>query len=319
MRIWLRIRGADTNTSFSQETVVVIKPGDLQNMNLPNGVSEFCQISKFGSFRIFIAKFKITIQCSQAEACHYIGANIDAVRHEIENVEVKIRSFHEKLDERGLGWHFFSLGQESIRADDVAVPFQSDVPEKERIESIRISLKKGIKMGDTILKCSVDVPNDQIPFCQFSGGGDLFFTVIKESAVLCTDIALLEQIEGSPQRDDELLTGSIIDLEGKKIEAKSTAALRYQLMANMIIGCTKFFIDTLYNEQSVDTETLSCYGIACTGAGTFGFMKLEINFANVTMSFHSKIPFKTYKHTATAALIDFSIAYIANRTPATAI
>lgn len=61
----------------------------------------------------------------------------------IKDVEDKITYFHDNLDERGLGWHFFSLG--SIRADSMATLLKSDVPERDRISSIRSSLNRGIK------------------------------------------------------------------------------------------------------------------------------------------------------------------------------
>ena len=142
---------------------------------------------------------------------------------------------------------------------------------------------------------------------QFSGDGNLFFNVSEEAAVMCTDAIPLDR---SPQHNDDILTGNV--LEEKKTEAQSTDALKYQLMANMIIGSTKAFIDTLTVEK-IALATLSCYGIACTGAGTFAFMKLEIDFVNNKMSFHYKIPLGTYAHTTAAALIDYSIAYIATK------
>ena len=71
----------------------------------------------------------------------------------------------------------------------------------------------------------------------------MLFNVSEEAAVMCTDAIPLDQIDGSPQHHDDMLTGNII--EGKKIEARYTDTLKYQLMANMIIGCTKAFIDTL--------------------------------------------------------------------------
>ena len=42
-------------------------------------------------------------------------------------------------------------------------------------------------------------------------------------------------------------------------------------------------------------------------------MKLEIDFVNNKMCFHSKIPFGPYAHTTAAALIDYTIAYIATK------
>ena len=42
-------------------------------------------------------------------------------------------------------------------------------------------------------------------------------------------------------------------------------------------------------------------------------MLASFNFANNKMSVHSKIPLQTYVRTTTAALIDYSIAYIATK------
>ena len=199
------------------------------------------QISTIRKIRIFIAKFENATQCSHADATHFIGAYIDEKKRLIKNIQDNLQPFYHKLDERGLGWHFFSLGNDSIRAASIGstfTPFQSDVPEIDRVSSIKISLSRGIKTGDKILQCSVKDLNDQRHYCQFSGGGDLFFNVSEEAAVMCTDAIPLDRIDGSPQHNDDILTGN-------KTEARSTDALKYQLMANMIIGSTKAFVDTL--------------------------------------------------------------------------
>ena len=260
------------------------------------------------SIRIYIAKFENTTQCSEADVSDFNGAVIDEEGYIIRNMEEKITPFYNNLDERGLGWHFFSLGNDSIRAANPLCSIDYDVPESMRVSSLTLSLIKGIKMGEKFLKCSVHDLNDQRHYCQFSGDGNMFFSISEETAVVCTNATPLDETDCY---NDDVLTGSLF--EGKKIEARSTESLKYQLMANMIILCTKVFIDSL-TVETMALATISCYGIACTGAGTFGFMKLEINFDSKEMSFHSKIPFQTYIHrTTSAAFIDYSIAYIATK------
>ena len=310
-RIWLSIKDSTTNALVNKRIVVRIEP---QHLSLQDSVSELYQVSMIKDIRIFIAKFKNTIRCSDADLSHFVGTHLDEGTYNITNMQEEIRPFSDNLDERGLGWHFFSLGDPLATATNSLASLDAFVPESERIQSLRTSLSKGIKIGEKILKCSVYDLNDQQHYCQFSGGGDIFFNMHEEVAVVCTNPITLDEIDGSPTAHaDNILTGSLF--EGKKIEAESIDSLKYQLMANMIILCMKVLVDKLtLKTMDLKATTISCYGIACTGAGTFGFMKLAINFDNQTMSFQSKIPFQTCAHrTTSAAFIDYSIAYIAKK------
>ena len=119
----------------------------------------------------------------------------------------------------------------------------------------------------------------------------------------------------SPQReDDDLLLCSIV--EGKKTEAESSEALLCQLKANMLVACTKVFIDTIQegtDASLITKELLVTYGIACTGAGSFAFAKLMIDFKLQKCKFKYKIPLRTRSRVFTAALFDYCIAYIASK------
>ena len=55
---------------------------------------------------------------------------------------------------------------------------------------------------------------------------------------------------------------------------------------------------------------LSSYGIVCTGAGDFGFIKLEIDFSKEKMTFVPKIPFARRACVMIAVHIDLALDYI---------
>ena len=128
----------------SKHTVVGIEPGELQHLDLQSGISELHQVSMIGSIHIFVAKFENTTQCSKADVSHFYGAYVDE-EHIIKNGEDNITSFYDNLDKRGLGWHFFSLGDDSIRAASTAstlTPLKSDVPESDRIIILKVAMTK---------------------------------------------------------------------------------------------------------------------------------------------------------------------------------
>ena len=55
---------------------------------------------------------------------------------------------------------------------------------------------------------------------------------------------------------------------------------------------------------------LSSYGIVCTGADDFGFIKLEIDFSKEKMTFVPKIPFARRACVMIAVHIDLALDYI---------
>ena len=180
------------------------------------------------------------------------------------------------------------------------------------------SLTRGFQLGGNWCSCEVEPLDDRRLFCEFSGGGDLFFTTSQSqstAAVLCTP-ELSHEINSSPQKDHNFTGASV--LESKRSESPSYDLLRFQLMANMIIGCVKSFVDLLVKQPTLDVlqhEVLSTYGIVCTGAGTVGLMKLEKDFTAKAMRFLDKVPLQTFCCRCTsAALLDLIITHVASST-----
>lgn len=293
---------------------------DLYPLELKNDVHKVKEVNKIGTLRIFLAQFHNTTQCSSATSEDFINAILsdeNAIKDTAATNAV-ISKFSSKLDERGLGWHFFSTGDNSLRASEpntVEIDFQ--IPEARRVDALRASLNRGIKVDSNVFKCTVKTLNDQQDFCKFSGGGDIIFNLNKTTAVIVTDV-ISDKVECSPPKNYQMQVGSV--LEAKKTEPQSIEQLQYQLMANMIIGCTNEFYEKVSSKsctkETVQLNSLSCYGIACTTGGTISFMKLEIDFTYNRMIFNFKIPFKTLaSRISTAALLDYSITYIANKVP----
>lgn len=289
----------------STTTVVVMKLADLPIASELSNVSSIQKIGTVAKYHVFYAKFSNCTQCSDANESLFAGVSR-------ESREIDLDKLVDELDKRHLGWSFFSLGNPSIKSSGVrCVPTSS---EDNRVSALYAALiKEGHKVTGQFKHCG--------NFCEFTGGGDIYIDN-QEKVVVCTatSTALEDLNENlSPQIDDDLFTGTII--EGKKGDAK--ASLAYQLMANMIILITRKTIDMLSTELNTtwlcDFESVSCYRIAYTGSGDFGFIKLEIDFQKQKMIFVDKIPVARYTLQGSAALFDFTIDYLTMKAKQTAI
>ena len=118
----------------------------------------------------------------------------------------------------------------------------------------------------------------------------------EREATVITTVEEEEEIGNSPKHDFEEIEIGVI--EGKKMEGKSQESVISQLRANMIVACVNTFINNLgiTNKNLHEIQMLSSYGIVCTGAGDFGFMKLEIDFSKNEMTFVCKIQFAQRPH-----------------------
>ena len=211
---------------------------------------------------------------------------------------------------RNVGWRFFCLREKiSVYEDsgclkDFSLRFVHS--ESSRMEE----LKKGITTSYKDLQ-PVPFPQGQ-GYCQFSGGGDICYVSNGMEATVITTAE--EDIGNSPKDNFEEIEVGVI--EGEKTEGTSPETLISQLRANMIVACVNTFVNNLImgitNKDLLEMKMLSSYGIVCTGAGDFGFMKLEIDFSK-EMTFVHKIPFARRLHVTTAVYIDLALDYIVEK------
>lgn len=200
---------------------------------------------------------------------------------------------------------FFSLGDETIKPSDDVICFKPDISEALHIESLRFALARGNILNHDVQCCTLLMLDDRIHFCQFGGGGDIYLRLSGQLAVVGGDTNAIKL----SQEDNRTCMNT--SFEGKANSTDSTQ-LKYQLMANMVVAG---FIDSVKDgkmEQSelVKLQKLSCYGMACTGASTFCFLKLVIDFSTNNMLFKFKVPMTTFPVRNTAAAIDLCIAYV---------
>ena len=192
----------------------------------------------------------------------------------------------DNLRKRKIIWDFYALGDD---LDPQLCKFDPFVPEQRRVAKLYLSLSRGFQLEKNWCSCEVEYLDDRRLFCEFSGGGDLLFTTSQR--VLCTELSH---------------------------EINSYDVLQFQPMADMIIGCVKSFVDLLSKQPTLEHlqhEVLSTYGIACTGAGTVGLVKLEIDFTAKAMRFLDKVPLQTFLCRSTsAALDDLIITHVASST-----
>lgn len=192
--------------------------------------------------------------------------------------------------------------------------FHLQVTEDERISALGSALiARGITISNASesprnIPCIINELKETRHYCQFSGGGDYLRLAGDATANPSMDTS---NVNVSPQYEEE-----IGHIGVKATEASSQKALEYQLRANTIVGCLKNFLHLLENnkisEDLQKLDILPCYGIACTGAGSFCFIKLEVNLE--CMYFHYKVQMKNFaSRNNTAALIDLSLGYIAGK------
>ena len=277
-----------------------------KNMLLSSLVKDVERLDPFENLHLFICIFD-TKACSSASTGDFVGI-IKVLR------ELKIQSDKTGVDpvNRNVGWRFFCLGKriQAYREDgylnDIALPFV-------KRESTRLAkLKDGIESVYTSLE-QVELPEGQ-GYCQFSGGGDMCFVSSKSEATVITT-AEEDMVDSSPRNDFEEINIGVI--EGKKMEGKSQQALISQLQANMIVACVNTFVNNLItgiiDKNLIELQMLSSYGIVCTSAGDFGFMKLEIDFLGKKMTFVDKIRLAQKPHVLTAVYIDLALDYIVGK------
>ena len=82
----------------------------LQNRSIPK-VNVVSQNNQFPT--IYAVKFNDTTECSAAIHSDFKGTRI--LLDEIDQYSEGIKEFIKKLDVNALGWHYFSLGEESHR------------------------------------------------------------------------------------------------------------------------------------------------------------------------------------------------------------
>ena len=115
-KIWLQITHAyaETNLPVGTSTMVTMTPDDLMSTMSHPDIIEINQIRWIGPFRIFISKFNNTTMCSSAHPINFNAAH--SSHSEITNWWNEASKFAGKLDTTQLGWNFFTLGDESIKA-----------------------------------------------------------------------------------------------------------------------------------------------------------------------------------------------------------
>ena len=252
---------------------------------------------------LFICTFDLK-GCSSASPGDFEGA-VELLRElEIQEDKIKVDPFI-----CNVGWRFFCLGEKIPAYDkdgylkNFTLPFVNS--ESSRIEE----LKEGITRFYTSLK-HVSFPQGQ-GYCQFSGGGDICYVSNEREASVITTVEEEEDIVSSSPRNN------FEEIEGKKMDGKSPEALISQLRANRIVACVNTFVNNLImgitNKNLLEMQMLSSYGIVCTGAGDFGFMKLEIDFSKKEMTFVRKIPFAQRPRILTAVYLDLALDYIVGK------
>ena len=273
-----------------------------KQMLLSSSVKSVKQLDPIGNMHLFICTFD-SKGCSSASPDDFAGA-VELLR-ELEIQEDKI-----KVDPviRNVGWRFFCLGKEIPAYENgylknFTLPFVNS--ESSRI----VELNEGITKFYTSLK-HVSFPRGQ-GYCQFSGGGDLCYVSNEREVTVITSGE--EEIGNSPKNDFEEIEVGVI--EGEKMEGKSPESVISQLRANMIVACVNTFINNLgiTNKNLHEIQMLSSYGIVCTGAGDFGFMKLEIDFSKEEMTFVRKIQFAQRPRILTAVHVDLALDYIVGK------
>ena len=60
------------------------------------------------------------------------------------------------------------------------------------MSSLKAALRSGTKIKDVPIQCSVSDLKEQRHYCQFSGGGDLYFHLCKQPTVVCTNAVELD-------------------------------------------------------------------------------------------------------------------------------
>ena len=308
-KIWLQIK---ENGRLVEANILVQleKENLLQLVNRQfSNIESIDRLSEPGQVHIYAVKFNNHTQCSHADSRDFAGASVtvDQIK---EYAEEHIEKYIKNLDEHNVGWNFFSLGDKSIKASSTMISFQHDTLENERVDALKTALSKG-NFFNSQVNCKVTDLSDKRHYCQFGGGGDIFFQLSGQSTIVCSDTTY-HSISLSPE-DNSSLTSNLV--EGKACGAKIDG-LTHQLMANLVIAGTKTLIDSVKTKKIVEKSAvkelnkISSYGIAITGASVFGFMKLEIDFAIERMTFKWKVPMQTSTPKNVAAAVDFCLAYI---------
>ena len=266
-------------------------------------------ISTVRNIAVYIAKFKIYTACSTASDCDF--TNILEGKRLLDCDHVL--DFIDNLKKRRLSWDLYALGND---LDPQLCTFDPFALERQRVAKLHSSLTRGFQLEKNWCSCEVEYLDDRRLFCQFSGGGDLFFSTSQSTAtMLCIpELELSQNINSSPQKDCHWTHSSVIE----RSESSSYDSLRFQLMADMVIGCVKSFVDLVSKQPTLDNlqmDVISTYGIVCTGAGTVGLLKLEIDFTEKVMRFLEKVPLQTFCCRSTsAALLDLIILHVASST-----
>ena len=261
--LFLKITNIDNGEPIPQDFVVHITPEDvcfLQNRSIPKikSVNVVSQNNQFPT--VYAVKFNDTTECSAAMHSDFKGTRI--LLDEIDQYSEGIKEFIKNLDVNALGWHYFSLGKESIKSTDNLAQFQHDISKQDRIDALSQALSNP-KILQRNVTCVLSTLYDTRHFCQFGGGGDIYFKLKllagEIRGLITTD---MEFVTLSPN-DQGMRANSL--LEGKGQFMGTADKIRYQLMANLVVACTKTLIDKIKaGEDLQKLQLLSCYGLACT-------------------------------------------------------
>lgn len=318
-KLWLKITLALDDTMAPAAHKITLPVNELRQAMLQAGILLHEDVDKIdgvgvvGGYHIFMCKFTNRVCCSKTSEADFIGT-IDTDEGGID-ASTMMEKYYDNVEQSNLGWAFITLGDKRIKpTKSLFLPIP--VSESERLSALEDAIKtKGVIefTGDHGEHHRVKVTSTRIfnssDYCQFSGGDDLYLQFEGgSSAVLCMD---MEEVEVSPDYESDIkMKGAGV------IERDSSIALTNQLKANMVVACVKQFlheVSTITQENIRKLEVISCHGIACTGLCEFTFIKVEIDFSKESITFYTRIPFLRSGHVQVAALIDYSLCYIAKK------
>lgn len=95
-----------------------------------------------------------------------------------------------------------------------------------------------------------------------------------------------DDMQLSPLSDGETCLSTVV--ENKIVIKFDEDKVNSQLLANMIVSCGETLYDNLKTSKwtkknIVDCRKLTTYGINCSRVGTFGMLKLTVNFTKHEM------------------------------------
>ena len=300
-------------------------------ISLPEG--HIHELRVIDNIRVLIWDFKEFTRCSDASESNFGFVEEDD----------RLFDFTYAKLTPGVGLDFFTLGHnksEVFEDENLQIVKRGylfpDASEEQRLDAFRAALHEA-----KFYVNSVKATKSTQHFCEFSGGGDICVTAVKETSVPMVVIASHDpppqtnEPTTSTQTNDPTTSKDLsptkspshtsANSERSPLVTKNLAMVieefdktkhKSQLWANMIVVVVRRFISAVQSfdkTKLLNLKELTGYGMACAGDGTVGVYKLEIDLTESSLTdpikFITKLEIGRHQLLRAAELMDYSVHY----------